>query len=415
MASTSLLAAQAHAQPADFTVPQDAPQGAQMLASHGVLTLRVARQDDTAHQIEQIVRQLGGRLQQSAGRRLDVRVRVEHLARALTVIAAVGVEVSRRVDVRDLTPDYIDTLSRLRSAEQTLARLRTLRAGAPGVQDPLRVERDLQRWESDASQMQRALRDIRATVAEATIEVLLEPTQVVMSDEIPPFQLPFPWLDQVGLGHLLDLERQEPPQPKRAVSSSAQMDLHLKMLRAPDDLLLGANRSALACGFSLRGVGETDPTGFAAGSDVEIGAGLSGGFLYDVRMLFGLGTGLGEWFALGAMSGLGISGVTGKYVPLGVDVPIELFAGVEVGNLFRGQLWGRASFLFASDARQDGAQHAPIGDELHTGVSLLLGEQQGGHNPDRTGLALTGAYRELLGTTGYEVSVGYGAAFVELR
>jgi hypothetical protein len=236
----------------------------------------------------------------------------------------------------------------------------------------------------------------------------------VIVEELPAFQLPFPWLNEVGPDRLMSLSRTtEQDELHGTIESSAQMEFRLEAMRAGNELMLGGNETALSAGLTMRGVGETNPVGFAAGMDWELGGGFSGGFLYDLRLLFGLGTAVGRFLSLGLVTGAGIGGVTGDHIPFGVELPVEAFAAFELGDYARATAWGRSGWILASDARQRGSDIAPFGDEFASGLSVLVGEPSGSYSPERTGLVLGGAYRELLGTHAVEVSLGFGASFLD--
>ncbi len=391
------------------------PSG-QLLQRVGRMTLRVTDPDAAYPGIESHITSLGGRLELRRGDQLVFRLPADRLFQAMDDMAAFGFEIQRSVEVQDRTSEYLETTALLRSAQTTRDRIARLQHGAEGVEDPLRVQPVLTRWDARVAELQRALRDIRRSTSDAKLEIRTEPTTIPEPVEIPRFQLPFSWLDKVGLDRLMRLEHRGyvDVDDDEGLTSSTLINFHLQTMRASDEVLLGGNESALSLGLKMRGVGETTPIGFAAGTDIELGGGFSGGFLYEYRMVGGFGTSIGEVLSLGLVSGIGLSGLTGGYIPFGLDVPVEAFADLEIGEWVRFGGWGRTSWILASDERQDGSDAAPFGDESATGLSLLIGEDSGQNNRERVGLGLRGTYRELLGTHAYEVSVGIGMSFVEV-
>lgn len=405
-----------HAQePAALDGGEPAPSS-EMLEVRGRLSLRVQEGDDALKRVEALLPSLGGRIRDRQGWTFSIEVPRGRFEDALEAVKVVGMELDRSVEVRDRSSEYLDTLAELRSAEQSRGRVERLLAGLSGVEEPLQVEDALSQWNERVSELQRSVERIQRSTELAVLTVELQPTFGVVKESFPEFRLPFPWLDRVGPERLMDLEarRGAGESSKGGLSSSGQMDFHLLMLRAPDPKLLGENRTALALGFNLRGVGDTTPVGFAAGMDLDLGGGFSGGFLYESRVLIGLSTAFGRHVSLGVVTGLGVGGLTGGHIPIGMEIPVEAFGAVELGSHLRASGWARSSWIVGSEARQDGSDGAPFGDELSTGMSLLLGWDDENRS-DRTGVAMRGGYRELMATHGYEFSVGYAGSFLEFE
>jgi len=172
---------------------------------------------------------------------------------------------------------------------------------------------------------------------------------------------------------------------------------------------------AVAGVFRMRGVVEADPVGPAIGMDLRLGSGTDGGLLYDARIVAGPGVTIGEHVSIAALTGAGVSGLSGGHLPFGVDIPIEAFVATDLTRYAQVRLWGRSSWLLASDERQNGAEHAPFGDELMSGTSFIFAEDSSSDDRERIGLALGLSYGEQLGTRVLGISVGYGGGFGERR
>ncbi len=382
----------------------------QALEVTGVLSLRVGDQEEAANAIVAQLPSMGGRLQGQQGSVITIEVARDRFAETVQRVASVGVETGRRHEVRDRTPEIVDVMAELRSARESRARVAKLLGGA-GVKDPLRVEQALAQWDGRAQDLERSLRQLRQATDLAVLRIELQPTLGVVTEDVPVFRLPFPWLDTTSLEQLMGVDGAREPK-EGGLDSSGLMDFHLATLRASDDALLGDRRTAMSLGFRLRGVGDTSPIGFALGTDVELGGGFNGGFLYEYRIVAGLGTAIGKHVSIGLVSGAGIGGLTGGHIPFGVDIPVESFLGVEAGAPLRLEAWARTSFVLASDDRQDGSETAPFGDEFSTGLGALL-DFMGDSERSRLGLSVRGAYRELMGTHAYDVSVGIGGSFLD--
>ncbi len=175
---------------------------------------------------------------------------------------------------------------------------------------------------------------------------------------------------------------------------------------------VGDTEYALGVATSLRALGESSPVGIFGGFDLSLGYG--GGFLYGAQTLLGLGMPIGSRFAFGVGSGPGIDGITGGVVPFGVRFPIELYTLLDA-SFVQLSAFARSGWVLVADERDDGSSHAPFGDELSAGIRLGFGEQDAwSYSRDRVGPRVGFAYRELMGTAYYELSLSFAASELDL-
>jgi hypothetical protein len=163
----------------------------------------------------------------------------------------------------------------------------------------------------------------------------------------------------------------------------------------------------IMAGLGARGAVGSAALGLAAGLDVHVGAGVQGGFAYDIA-LYPLGIAAPIRFPVRChlLAGAGTSGVT-EHLPATATFPVELALQADVGwNWWLGA-WFRPSWVTAS-ARRDGAELLDFADELEIGVALRLGK--GGESyRTRWGNGLfVGAYHaERLGTSVLGFMIGH--------
>lgn len=153
---------------------------------------------------EKIMRDARGYLVQRTNRNITFRVPAEKFQGALAAVLALGDVLHQDVKARDVTDEFHDTQTRLRTLEALRGRLEELLARADKVEDALAVERELGRIVTEIEQLKGRLKLMRELVAFSTLTVELQPRAektMVSSD----FYLPFPWLQSLGLGELLSL------------------------------------------------------------------------------------------------------------------------------------------------------------------------------------------------------------------
>jgi hypothetical protein len=132
---------------------------------------------------------------------ITVRVPAAEFQKTLSSIIKLGDVLHRNVQARDVTEEYHDLSVRLRNAEVVLARLEQLLERADSVKDALAVEAELARVASEVERLKGRLKLLRELIAFSTITVSFEgrPVEHIQSR----VNLPFPWLDELGLSNLL--------------------------------------------------------------------------------------------------------------------------------------------------------------------------------------------------------------------
>jgi hypothetical protein len=112
--------------------------------------------------------------------------------------------------------------------------------------------------------------------------------------------------------------------------------------------------------------------GIAETADVSFGATLGDNvhFAYDLSFTMGPGMFIGDNLQVGATIGLGFSGITGGVLDFAWKVPTEAFVVLELSPQIRPMAYVRQSYLFSSEARQNGSKLARWGDETEAGAGL---------------------------------------------
>ena len=96
------------------------------------------------------------------------------------------------------------------------------------------------------------------------------------------------------------------------------------------------------------------------------------GFAYDMSLGLGPGLMLTDHLQLGATIGFGFGGITGDNLDFAWKAPTELFAILHLAPTVRAVGYVSQTWLFKSEARQDGSETARWGDQAEAGVGLRL-------------------------------------------
>lgn len=123
------------------------------------------------------------------------------------------------------------------------------------------------------------------------------------------------------------------------------------------------------------------------------------GFAYDLSLGLGPGLMLSDDLQIGATIGFGLGGITGDdNLDFAWKAPTELFAILHLAPTLRAVGYVSQTWLFKSDARQDGSETARWGDQSEAGVGLrLTGPHKG---------FLYGSVREMSGERYWGLGIG---------
>lgn len=174
-----------------------------MLIYRATLNMAVFETRKAIDAVEKLAKDSGGYLVSREDTRITVRVPATQFDGALERIGKLGDLLHRNVNVQDVTAEYTDLSIRLRNLEVMRTRLEELLQKANKVEDALAVERELERVTSEIERLKGRLKLLAELVSFSTITVEFQPRPVDHVDS--KVHLPFPWLDQLGLGELLRL------------------------------------------------------------------------------------------------------------------------------------------------------------------------------------------------------------------
>jgi hypothetical protein len=175
-----------------------------LLIYTATLTLAVFEARAAISAVEELARTSGGYLVNRGDDSVTIRVPSRAFRGALGSVSRLGDELHRDVDVRDVTEQFADIETRLRNAQAVRLRLEALLEKAAKIEDALAVERELERVTQTIEQLKGRLRLLSELIAYSTITVNFRarPRDHVGSET----RLPFPWLNELGLVPLMNLE-----------------------------------------------------------------------------------------------------------------------------------------------------------------------------------------------------------------
>ncbi|HEX6244587.1 MAG TPA: DUF4349 domain-containing protein, partial [Polyangiales bacterium] len=176
-----------------------------LLVYRASFLLSVYEVDKTQAALTQAVSGLNGYVAVQTDTQLTLRVPAAKFQDAVRAVELAGKVRARNVQASDVGDQYRDLELRLRTAELLRARLEAMMARTEKVADALAVQTELERIVREIEQLKGQLRGLGDRIAYSTLVVEFRAESRPELDEGNVFRLPFAWLDELGLHHLLEL------------------------------------------------------------------------------------------------------------------------------------------------------------------------------------------------------------------
>lgn len=188
---------------ATVAAPSTEAQRGPMLVYTASLNLAVFQVAEASKEVETMARDAGGFLARRDDTSIVIRVPAAKFDDITRRIEKLGDVLHRNVSAEDVTEQYMDMEVRLKNARAVRDRLQQLLEKATKVEESLSIEKELTRVGTEIETLEGKLKYLRDRVMFSTITVSFQPKQ---SDTVKPsVRIPVDWLDQLGLGRLLNL------------------------------------------------------------------------------------------------------------------------------------------------------------------------------------------------------------------
>jgi hypothetical protein len=183
----------------------DAQHTGPLLIYTAAFQLHVYEVEKAQTELKAAAKRLGGFVSEQTDTALILRVPSAHFEEAIAAIESTGKVRARHVQALDVGDQYRDLTLRLRTAEALRDRLEVMLARAAKVEEALHVERELERIVREIEQLKGQLRSMGDRIVFSTLSVDFRPEQRPDLDDSDAFRLPYAWLEELGLHHLLEL------------------------------------------------------------------------------------------------------------------------------------------------------------------------------------------------------------------
>ncbi len=177
---------------------------APMLVYTGHVQMAVYEVRNSLGEVETLARSLGGFLAKRDDRSIIIRIPAARFEDAMRRIEKLGDMLTRDVQVEDVTEEFNDVDIRLKNARAVRDRLEQLLSKAAKVEESIQIERELERVALLIERLEGRMKFLKDRAAFSTITVTFQPRSAAELGK-RPFNLPVPWLYEMGLGRLLAL------------------------------------------------------------------------------------------------------------------------------------------------------------------------------------------------------------------
>lgn len=182
--------------------PPPPEPGDEPLANHGRqiiytagMGLSVFDVADVMSKLEAIPERHGGWLHQRYDNSVILRVPAAKLDTIIEEISSWGVVEYKTLEALDVTAEYTDLDSRIRTLEQMQTHLEALLARAENVEQALEIQMELSRVTAELEMLRAQMRMLESSIAFSTLAVELRERSTA---EPEPGYDPFPWVDELG-------------------------------------------------------------------------------------------------------------------------------------------------------------------------------------------------------------------------
>ncbi len=199
--------------PAQPGQPVQAATPAPMLLYTADVHMTAERTEITAllDRITDLAYSLGGYLVQRSNTMVRVRIPSARFREGVGRVEGMGDVLQRSINADDVSEEFHDLQVRLANLQAVRQRLEQFLARANNVAEALQVERELERVAGEIDRIQGRMRFLSSRAAFSLVTVQVSPRSTIplpIAPVVPPrrlLNLPVPWLDRLGLGHLLQV------------------------------------------------------------------------------------------------------------------------------------------------------------------------------------------------------------------
>ena len=182
------------------------PAAERMLIYTASMRLAVLDVEASLAAAQKCAEEAGGYLAEMTSNSITLRVPAKQFRAVMERLKALGRLLDKNIKAEDVTDEYVDLQLRLKNAEALRDRFEGILKEAKTVKDALEVEKELARVCEEIERIKGQLTVLDKQVAFSTIQVQFE-RMAEKRVEVQLPELPFPWLDRLGVESVMRIGR----------------------------------------------------------------------------------------------------------------------------------------------------------------------------------------------------------------
>ena len=172
-----------------------------MIVYTALFVLNVYDREEAAKKVVELAREAGGYVSTQTNEAVEIRIPADSFVKVTEALPEIGRVLQKDIRARDVTEQFTDLKLRIAAKRKYLESLQKLLEKAQNAQAMLEIQKEVGKVVEEIESMEGRLRYLADHVAFSTISVRFN---LATQQAHRAFRLPFQWVEELGLEHLLD-------------------------------------------------------------------------------------------------------------------------------------------------------------------------------------------------------------------
>lgn len=172
-----------------------------MIIYTALFVLNVYDREEASKKVVELARGAGGYISSQTNEAVEIRIPADSFVKVTEALPEIGRVLQKDIRARDVTEQLTDLQLRISAKRKYLDSLQKLLEKAQNAQAMLEIQKEVGKVVEEIESMEGKLRYLADQVAFSTIAVRFN---LATQQAHRAFRLPFQWVEELGLEHLLD-------------------------------------------------------------------------------------------------------------------------------------------------------------------------------------------------------------------
>jgi len=172
-----------------------------MIIYTALFVLNVYDREEASKKVVELAREAGGYVSTQTNEAVEIRIPAGSFVKVTEALPEIGRVLQKDIRARDVTEQFTDLKLRIAAKRKYLESLQKLLEKAQNAQAMLEIQKEVGKVVEEIESMEGRLRYLADHVAFSTISVRFN---LATQQAHRAFRLPFQWVEELGLEHLLD-------------------------------------------------------------------------------------------------------------------------------------------------------------------------------------------------------------------